>query len=306
MVVCVPLALIVASCGGEDADPADADATTPASAVDTGSDTTPTTVASAVTVPPTTAIDSSDRQGPLALCADPDAPHVIAFDRTDGAVRWVACGSESGFRYLEQVSDGIVHLLHVEQPEPNRYSAFDADSGELLDDDAPAPPPRMGPTGQPGLPLTTVVDGITISGSQSGPTSASDASGDEMWTQPGRWVYSDVAAIDDGAVFALEVSETSPARLIAYEIDTGATRWAVSDEADPSPWALSPWVADGGQVFAGWTNLHVHDTGDGAVVWRTDWPTTVGGAPVAAHIAGVAVDDDNVYVAIVTEFGPGD
>jgi outer membrane protein assembly factor BamB len=151
-----------------------------------------------------------------------------------------------------------------------------------------------------------MVDGVTISGAQEGPITASDANGEELWSHPGRWVYSDVAAIDDGAVFALEVSETSPAQLVAYEIDTGATRWAVSDDADPSPWALSPWAANGGQVFAGWTNLHVHDTGDGSLIWRTDWPTTVDGAPVAAHIAGVAVDDDNVYVGIVTEFGPGD
>ena len=59
-------------------------------------------------------------------------------------------------------------------------------------------------------------------------------------------------------------------------------------------------------MFAGWTNLHVHDTADGARMWRTEWPAIVDGAPALAHIAGVAVDDDNVYVAIVTEFGPGD
>jgi outer membrane protein assembly factor BamB len=277
------VALITASCGGDDAEPANDSANAGSGTAPTPTDIATTdiattdiattdiaTTAPAESVSPTVAGGSSDRPGPMALCASPAAPQVIAFDRSDGAVRWVACGEASGFRYLEQVTDGIVYLLHVEQPDPNRYSAFDSASGRLLDDDAPAPPPPVGPTGEPGLPLTTVVDGITISGAQEGPTSAHDANGDELWTKPGRWVYDDVAAIDDGAVMALEITEQGPAQLVAYEIETGATRWAVSEEADSSPFALSPWVADGGQVVAGWSNVHVHHGADGALVWRTD------------------------------------
>jgi outer membrane protein assembly factor BamB len=234
----------------------------------------------------------------MALCDAPEAPHVIAFDRASGDVRWVACGEESGFRYLRQVSDGIVYVVHGGQPDPSSYSAFDADDGHLVAD-APSPPPQ-------GRQQTTVVDGVTIRGGQDDPTSARDANGRVLWSQPGHWVYDDVAAIADGAVFALEFLDSGGARLVAYEIDTGELRWSTPGDSDPIPWGLSPWAADDGQVFAGWTNVHVLNTTDGTPIWSTDWPTIVEGAPSAVHISGLAVDDDNVYVGIVSELGPGD
>ncbi|HEX4982971.1 MAG TPA: hypothetical protein VFV63_14790, partial [Ilumatobacteraceae bacterium] len=193
--------VIAAACGttGEDRSTGASSTSTtrtnasePPSSVVTSSDAELTTSAPAATTTEPSSVASSDRPGPMALCAAPEAPHVIAFDRASGDVRWVACGDEAGYRYLEQVSDGIVYLLHVEQPDPNRYSAFDAVGGHLITD-APPPPPRIGPTGQPGRPQTTVVDGVTISGGQDDPTSASDANGRLMWTQPGHWVYDDVA-----------------------------------------------------------------------------------------------------------------
>ena len=236
----------------------------------------------------------------MALCAAPEAPHVIAFDRASGDVRWVACGEEPGFRYLEQVSDGIVYVTSS-----GRYSAFDAVGGHLITD-APPPPPRIGPTGQPGQPATTVVDGVTISGGQDDPTSASDANGRVLWSQPGHWVYDDVAAIDDGAVFALEFLDAGGSQLVAYEIDTGELRWSTPGDSDPVPFELSPWAADDGQLFAGWTNVHVRNTTDGTPIWSTDCPTIVAGAPSPVHISGLAVDDDTVYVGITTELGGGD
>jgi outer membrane protein assembly factor BamB len=231
----------------------------------------------------------------MALCAAPEAPHVIAFDRSSGDVRWVACGEEAGYRYLEQVRDGIVYVLHVEQPDPNWYSAFDAGGGHLITD-APPPPPRI---------RTTIVDGVKISGGQDDPTSARDANGRVLWSQPGHWVYDDVAAIDDGAVFALEYLDAGGSQLVAYEIDTGELRWSTPGDSDPVPWELSPWVADDGQLFAGWTNVHVRNTTDGTPIWSTDWPT-IGARLPTVHISGLAVDDDTVYVGIVTELGPGD
>jgi outer membrane protein assembly factor BamB len=211
----------------------------------------------------------------------------------------VACGEEPGFRYLEQVSDSIVYVTSS-----GRYSAFDAVGGQLITDASP-PPPRIGPTGQPGQPQTTVVDGVTISGGQDDPTSASDANGRVLWSQPGHWVYDDVAAIDDGAVFALEFLDAGGSQLVAYEIDTGELRWSTPGDSYRVPFELSPWVADDGQLFAGWTNVHVRNTTDGTPIWSTDWPTI--GAPLpTVHISGLAVDDDTVYVGIVTELGPGD
>ena len=267
---CIPLALLSAGCGSDDADPAAANPST--SATDAAADTTPelTTSAPAATTTEPSSAASSDRPGPMALCAAPEAPHVIAFDRASGDVRWVACGEEPGFRYLEQVSDGIVYVLHT--------GAFDAVGGHLITD-APPPPPRIGPTGQPGQPQTTVVDGFTISGGQDDPTRASDANGRVLWSQPGHWVYDDVAAIDDGAVFALEFLDSSGSQLVAYEIDTGELRWSTPGDSDPVPWELSPWAADDGQLFAGWTNVHVRNTTDGTPIWSTDWPTIVAGAP---------------------------
>lgn len=107
------------------------------------------------------------------------------------------------------------------------------------------------------------------------------------------------------AVFALEV-DTGVPRLVAYEIGTGELRWTATGDPEPSSWGLSPWVADDGQLVAGWTNVHVLDTTDGTAIWSTDWPTAVAGAPPTADISGLAVDDDTVYVGIVTEFSPGD
>jgi hypothetical protein len=51
--------------------------------------------------------------------------------------------------------------------------------------------------------------------------------------------------------------------------------------------------------------VDVRNTTDGTPIWSTDWPT-IGAQLPTVHISGLAVDDDTVYVGIVTEFGPGD
>ncbi len=113
-----------------------------------------------------------------------------------------------------------------------------------------SPPPTTPVlTGQPGEGYTTVVDGVTISGGQDDPTRARSADGKLMWDQPGHWSYDGVAAIDDGAVFAVEYLDNG-SRLVGYEIDNGEIRWEANGE--PHLEGLWPWLADDQQLFTGW------------------------------------------------------
>ena len=184
-------------------------------------------------------------------------------------------------------------------------TALDPDSGNRIEAAMSPPPTTPVLTGQPGEGYTTVVDGVTISGGQDDPTRARSADGKLMWEQPGHWSYDDVAAIDDGAVFAVEYLDNG-SRLVGYEIDNGEIRWEANGE--PHLEGLWPWLADDQQLFTGWGEpagpLHprrehqLHD----ALVGRGPRPVSAR----VAHVAGLAMDDDIVDIELVSDFGPGD
>jgi outer membrane protein assembly factor BamB len=128
--------------------------------------------------------------------------------------------------------------------------------------------------------------------------SASTADGTELWTQPGVWVYSNVSAIDDGAVFAVE---RDVPRLVAYEVATGQIRWEYA--GDPYSEGLWPWHAEEGRLFTVWTNLQVRDTGTGDLLWKTSYPPSQN---PDLRMAGVDADDEAVYVGFGTARSGGD
>lgn len=235
------------------------------------------------------------------MCDDPQQPYAAAYDRVTGEFRWAACEESPGFRYLKQVTDDAVYLLGPVAEAT--FVALDPTSGNRIDAAAP-PPTTPGLTGEPGQPITTVVDGVTISGGQDDPTIATDTDGNGLWTQPGHWTYDDVAAIDDGAVFALEYLDNGDFRLVGYELDSGEIRWEASGSAYLE--GLWPWLAQDQQLFTGWANLQARSTVDGTIIWATRWLVDDPFAPGAAHVSGVALDDDTVYLALVSESGPGD
>lgn len=146
-----------------------------------------------------------------------------------------------------------------------------------------------------------MVDEYTVNGSQDGPVSVTDDAGTVLWTQPGKWVYSDVRAVDDGAVFAVETAASpgEATRLVAYEIPTGEVRW--EHVGDPYGEGLWPWHAHDGRLYTMWTNVQVRDTATGDVIWATEYPPSS-----VDRFAGVAVDDEAVYVGYATGASGGD
>jgi len=236
------------------------------------------------------------------MCDPPQQAYAAAYDRATGEFRWAACEESPGFRFLKQVTDDAVYLVG---PDPT-LTALDPDSGDRIEATQSPPPTTPVLTGQPGQPYTTVVDGVTISGGQDDPTTARSVDGKLVWEHPGHWTYDDVAAIDDGAVFAVEYLDNGDSRLVGYEIDNGEIRWEANGE--PHLEGLLPWLADDQQLFTGWANLQARSTQDGGINWTTRW--SVEGqdpfAPGVAHVAGLAVDDDTVYIGLVSDSGPGD
>jgi outer membrane protein assembly factor BamB len=166
--------------------------------------------------------------------------------------------------------------------------ALDPTDGSVLTD---APP-------EPGSSPSLVVDGLTVNGGQDDPVTVRDESGAELWSQPGVWTYDDVAAIDDGAVFAFEHDGS---RLVAYELLTGDIRW--EHAGDPYLEGLWPWHAEDGRVFTAWNNLQVRDTDSGELLWATAYPPP---QDEVWRIAGVVADGDAVYVGFGTEASGGD
>jgi hypothetical protein len=143
------------------------------------------------------------------------------------------------------------------------------------------------------------VDGVRVSGEQISRVWATDADGIELWERPGGWVYDDVWAIADGAVFAVEQHSD----LVAYDLQTGTVRWA--HRGDSYAEGLWPWYAEGQRLYSMWGNLQVRSTIDGAVIWATRYPWEYEQTG-SVHMSGVRVDADSVFVAFASETFGGD
>jgi outer membrane protein assembly factor BamB len=133
-----------------------------------------------------------------------------------------------------------------------------------------------------------VADGIVVWGGQDEPTQGLDeATGELVWTMPGSPAYDDVWAVGDGAVY---VVDAATAHVVAYELADGAERWRRPFDGIRNSW---PYVAEGGIVFAMWSNLDALSTTDGSLLWSTDY------APVDfPRMTGIAADEAAVFVAI--------
>jgi putative pyrroloquinoline-quinone binding quinoprotein len=310
--------LIVLGACGDESDPADAvtpDPTTIVAAVEStpsaSSTATPTTAAAALTTTvagPSSTLGVPPLPGPPAppigddvpivtepapdeMCDQGSVPQAAAYDFDDGTFRWVSCTDELAWRTVRAVTDDAVY---IETGNPQELTALDPASGDVLSE-APPPPPKD----DPGDPAVIEVDGVRVSGEQITRVWVTDANGVEQWTRPGGWVYGDVWAIDDGAVFAVENSSD----LVAYDLQTGNVRWA--HRGDPYAEGLWPWHAEGQRLYSMWGNLQVRSTVDGALIWATQYPWE--GEPAGSvRMSGVGIHGESVFIAFASETSGGD
>jgi outer membrane protein assembly factor BamB len=227
---------------------------------------------------------------PDQMCPPGSMPLAAAYDFDDGAVRWAACSEETGWRTVRGVTDDAVYVGDTSRA----VTALDPATGAVLEG-APPPPPVE----DHGDPPVIEVDGVRVHGEQISRVWATDPNGVELWARPGGWVYADVWAIDDGAVFAVEQNQV----LVAYDVLTGDVRW--QHRGDPYAEGLWPWHAEGQRLYSMWGNLQVRSTVDGAVIWATQYPWS--GAPTGSvHMSGVGTDGDAVFVAFASGATGGD
>jgi hypothetical protein len=229
---------------------------------------------------------------PDEMCDPGAVPQAAAYGFDDGILRWVSCTDELAWRTVRAVTDDAVY---IESGRPQALMALDPATGDVLDE-APPPPPADDRSAEPQM---IEVDGVFVNGEQISRVWVTNANGVEVWARPGGWVYGDVWAIDDGAVFAVESSSD----LVAYDVQTGHVRWA--HRGDPYAEGLWPWHAEGQRLYSMWGNLQVRSTVDGAVIWATQYPWE--GAPTGSvRMSGVGVDDEHVFVAFAAEASGGD
>ena len=238
---------------------------------------------------------------PSSMCPEGSAPQVVAYEHDGGGVRWSSCSDDTTYRSVLPVSDGVVYVSSYLNGASVDVVAFDAATGEPVED-APPPPPQRGAvegqeyTGDPGR---VEVGDITIVGGQDDSVRAISPDG-TLWSQPGVWAYDDVWALDDGAVFAFE---REPSRLVAYEVETGDVRWA--HEGDPYREGLWPFHAVDGRLYTLWSNLQVWSTADGVLLWGTDYPVEEMEA-AGLRMTGVDTDGTGVFVSFATQASGGD
>jgi outer membrane protein assembly factor BamB len=247
---------------------------------------------------------------PDQMCSAGQVPQAAAYDLDDGSFRWASCTDGDAFRMVQAATDDAVYVLDTSQRMSDdfpyyRTVALDPEDGSVLMDAPEAPAPEV--TAEPGHMFRIPVDGLTVTGGQDDSVTVYNTDGTVRWNQPGTWVYDDVWAIDDGVVFAIRYGEPAtadivfPARLIAYELDTGEIRW--DHLGDATREGLDPWLAENGRVFTVGQNLEVRDTGTGEVLWKTAYPRS---QHPNLRLIGVAVNDDTVYAGFATAFGEGD
>ena len=110
-------------------------------------------------------------------------------------------------------------------------------------------------------------------------------------------VYDDVWAVGDGAVFAVERGDTGSV-LAAYEVASGETRWQTALTA-----YLWPWHVIGERLLVMWTNLQMVATGDGKVLWETEYAEPPSGFP---RMMGGVANTRSVFVSFTTVRSGGD
>jgi hypothetical protein len=105
-------------------------------------------------------------------------------------------------------------------------------------------------------------------GSASGPNYqvvvVDTATGEQLWSKPGRESYGDLWAIGDGAVFVNDIGDDSLPDVVGYELESGDERWRrPTGESLPSdPQQV---VEDGAVVL--WNDLAMLSTADGTTRW---------------------------------------
>jgi hypothetical protein len=105
-------------------------------------------------------------------------------------------------------------------------------------------------------------------GSASGPNYqvvvVDTATGEQLWSKPGRESYGDLWAIGDGAVFVNDIGDDSLPDVVGYELESGDERWRrPTGESLPSdPQQV---VEDGVVVL--WNDLALLSTADGTTRW---------------------------------------
>jgi hypothetical protein len=231
---------------------------------------------------------------PDEMCDQGSVPQAAAYDVDDGTFRWVSCTDERAWRTVRAVTDDAVY---IQTGDLQALTALDPSSGDVLSQ--PPHPPPLPPEGDPGAPAVIEVDGVRVNGEQITGVWVTDASGVRLWSRPGGWVYDDVWAIDDGAVFAVEQGRD----LVAYDLQTGNVRWA--HRGDPYAEGLWPWHAEGQRLYTMWGNLQVRSTVDGAVIWATQYQWE--GEPTGSvRMSGVGINGDSVFIAFASEPSGGD
>lgn len=192
-----------------------------------------------------------------------------AYDRATGAPRWTASVTDTDLLYADPViADDLVVVG------TNRGAvAFALDSGAE----------RWRSTQVRGVPAGAG-DGVLVYSGQDDPTTGLDLdTGEVLWTRPGHSTYDDVAAIGNGAFYALETGDGAVGGATAYELRTGEVRWQNREVA----W---PFAADDTSVLIVDPDLAVLSGDDGTLVWRTPASTTY-------RIVSAAMNGDTVFAA---------
>jgi outer membrane protein assembly factor BamB len=91
------------------------------------------------------------------------------------------------------------------------------------------------------------------------------ASGNPLWTAPGRPSYGGILAVGDGAIVVLDPDGTG---LVAYELASGNERWRVAQAVHVEPQLIS-----GTSLVGLWEGeVAVMSTTNGATTWSATQP----------------------------------
>lgn len=244
----------------------------------------------------------------VVLAVDGDNVEIVGLDAATGQTIWTASGTSGGYA---ADADGVVGggsaIVALDRATgEQRWSVAQQggyDNPVIADDlvvistesgavalDLQTGAERWRAASQlPGVP-GGVVDGTLVWGGQDDPTSGIDlATGEVLWTQPGRTTYDDVFAIGNGAVFVFGIDEdgSGESTATAYEVATGETRWRRNLGPQFGPW---PYSANDDVVVAVDPNVMVLSTGDGS----ERWSTPAAGATV--RYVGAVMNGDAVFV----------
>lgn len=244
----------------------------------------------------------ADGPEPASMCEGGGVPLIAAYDADTGEHRWAACGDVVGWGAVDAATAHRVFVVGG-PPGPQRVVlGFDAETGaevwrgSEVDYEQQIPKDADRITHEP-----PVLDDVRLTGGQQDPLVAVDAgSGKERWSQPAaRLAYDDVWAVGDNAVFAVEgVGVARALDVVAYEISTGAIRWRRQVEGYRWPWHVRE-----DRLFMLWHNIEVVDTGDGRVIWKTEFAVPQSGFP---RMTGAVANDELVFVSFTVVASGGD